>query len=105
MRRVWHALETVIFASRWLLVPFYLGLVAALGHSETDLLLGNLMILVIFSGYENFVSEINVAEQSKDRPKWMGDVDFAGLKLKEWTAVLFAMSERISHSHKTPKSH
>lgn len=45
-------------------------------------LLGNLMIIVIFSGYENFVSVIGVAQESPDRPKWMGDVDFAGLKLK-----------------------
>ena len=105
-------LERFIFASRWVLVPFYVGLVLALillagkyvqefahfagniwSASETDTLLGilglidktllgNLMILVIFSGYENFVSVIGVAENSQDRPKWMGDVDFAGLKLK-----------------------
>ncbi|MBU3738388.1 MAG: TIGR00645 family protein [Rhodoferax sp.] len=105
-------LEKLIFASRWLLVPFYLGLVLALlllaykfaaeflhfgsaiaALSETDTLLGilglidktllgNLLILVIFSGYENFVSLIGVAQDSPDRPRWMGDVDFAGLKLK-----------------------
>ncbi len=105
-------LERFIFASRWVLVPFYVGLVLALmllavkyiqefvhfagsllvaTETETLLgilglidktLLGNLMILVIFSGYENFVSVIGVAEKSQDRPKWMGDVDFAGLKLK-----------------------
>ena len=48
------------------------------GMSETD----TLLILVIFSGYENFVSLIGVAQGSPDRPRWMGDVDFAGLKLK-----------------------
>lgn len=105
-------LEKTIFASRWLLAPFYIGLVMALAllafkfmqeflhfagsiisASETDTLLGilslidktllgNLLILVIFSGYENFVSVIGVAKNSPDRPKWMGGVDFAGLKLK-----------------------
>lgn len=45
-------------------------------------MLGNLLILVIFSGYENFVSMIGIAQGSPDRPRWMGDVDFAGLKLK-----------------------
>ena len=105
-------LERFIFATRWVLVPFYVGLALALmllagkyiqefAHfagsiwvaTETETLLGilglidktllgNLMILVIFSGYENFVSVIGVAEGNKDRPKWMGDVDFAGLKLK-----------------------
>lgn len=104
--------ERLIFASRWILCPFYLGLALGLflllyrfigefvhfAHgiidgSETSTLLGilnlidmtllgNLMIVVIFSGYENFVSKINVAENSPDRPSWMGEVDFAGLKLK-----------------------
>ena len=45
-------------------------------------LLANLLLLVIFSGYENFVSVIGVARRSTDRPKWMGGVDFASLKLK-----------------------
>jgi uncharacterized protein (TIGR00645 family) len=45
-------------------------------------LLANLMILVIFSGYENFVSVIGAAKNSDDRPSWMGEVDFAELKLK-----------------------
>jgi uncharacterized protein (TIGR00645 family) len=105
-------LEKLIFASRWLLAPFYVGLVIAtfllaikfctevfhfacvfIQLDETHMLLdilglidmtllGNLMILVIFSGYENFVSKIGVASHSVDRPSWMGEVDFAGLKLK-----------------------
>lgn len=105
-------IEAFIFSSRWILALFYVGLVFALfglgikfiQHfyhfgmelfylNDTDTLLGilglvdmtllgNLMIIVIFSGYENFVSVIGVAQESPDRPKWMGDVDFAGLKLK-----------------------
>ncbi len=45
-------------------------------------LLGNLMLIVIFAGYENFVSKIKVSEDSEDRPAWMGSVDFSGLKMK-----------------------
>ncbi|MDR0912994.1 MAG: YqhA family protein, partial [Methanobrevibacter sp.] len=44
-------------------------------------LLGNLILLVTFSGYENFVSKINPAKDHKDRPTWMGNLDFSGLKL------------------------
>jgi uncharacterized protein (TIGR00645 family) len=107
-----NALESFIFNSRWILAVFYFVLALALAElaikflqdfyhlttdiftlSETDTLLGilglvdmtmlaNLLILVIFSGYENFVSVIGIAQDSPDRPKWMGEVDFAGLKLK-----------------------
>ncbi|MDX1915171.1 MAG: TIGR00645 family protein [Methylophilus sp.] len=106
-----HILETVIFRSRWLMAPMYLGLVGGLvillvkfgqeflhivmhlaeaTEQETVLsllalvditLVGNLLIMVIFSGYENFVSKIDTAN-SEDRPDWMGKVDYAGLKLK-----------------------
>ena len=44
-------------------------------------LTGNLLIMVIFSGYKKFVSKINV-EKHEDKPQWMGVVDFSGLKLK-----------------------
>jgi uncharacterized protein (TIGR00645 family) len=44
-------------------------------------LVANLLIMVIFSGYENFVSKIDVANH-EDRPDWMGKVDYSGLKLK-----------------------
>lgn len=44
-------------------------------------LLGNLTLLVMFVGYENFVSRLDTAEGA-DRPEWLGKVDFAGLKLK-----------------------
>ena len=45
-------------------------------------LIGNLVLMVIFAGYENFVSKIGVADDSEDKPSWMGKVDFSGLKLK-----------------------
>jgi uncharacterized protein (TIGR00645 family) len=105
------AVEAVLFASRWILAPLYLGMVLALAvilivfvrelvtelahissmHGEQAILLalslidlsltGNLLLIVIFSGYENFVSKIHVGEH-EDRPSWMGTVDFAGLKIK-----------------------
>lgn len=45
-------------------------------------LLSNLILIVLFAGYENFVSKIEVADKSVDRPAWMGHVDFSGLKIK-----------------------
>jgi uncharacterized protein (TIGR00645 family) len=110
MKAIEHFLETFLFASRWLLAPFYLGLVGAIvvmiwyfglefihlvrvllageGHlvvgvlSLVDLvLLANLLIIIIFAGYENFVSKINTGD-NEDRPDWMGHVDFADLKMK-----------------------
>jgi uncharacterized protein (TIGR00645 family) len=106
-----HAVEKLIFASRWLLAPLYLSMVLALllllwvfmhelvsafGHFNTinaegsillalsliDLsLTANLLLIVMFAGYENFVSKLHIAEH-EDRPSWMGTVDFAGLKIK-----------------------
>lgn len=104
--------EKAIFRARWLLAPMYVGLIlvlAALAYKFVveitilfihiaqnndhefilDLLglldlvlLGNLILIVLFAGYENFVSKIEAAEESVDRPNWMGTVDFSGLKIK-----------------------
>jgi len=106
-----RTLELGLFMSRWLMAPFYVGLVATLimllvvfvhelimsvpkvataGPEDVILtvldlidlsLAGNLVLIVIFSGYENFVSKINVAG-NEDRPSWMGTLDFSGLKIK-----------------------
>lgn len=45
-------------------------------------LLANLILIVIFAGYENFVSRLSVADDHVDKPAWMGHVDFSGLKIK-----------------------
>lgn len=104
--------ERFLFASRWILSPIYLILIlvlllilgkfiidtvefisimTTLTNNEwiihilelLDLsLLANLVLIVAFSGYENFVSKIDVAEDHVDRPSWMGHLDFSGLKLK-----------------------
>ncbi len=97
MKPIEHLLEVLIFNSRWLLAPFYLGLVVGIGMllvkfvqelvhavpnifsaSESEVVLAvlalvdlslvaNLLLIVIFSGYENFVSKINT-EGHEDRP-------------------------------------
>jgi uncharacterized protein (TIGR00645 family) len=107
-----QVVEKVLFGGRWLLAPLYVGLllslvpliyrffiefihlmegIATLEMQQITLkilelldvvLLGNLIIIVIFAGYENFVSKINVAADSVDRPHWMGRVDYSGLKIK-----------------------
>ena len=111
MKQIEHALEMFMFGSRWLLVPFYMGLVGGIalllvkfikafialvptvltGDSGAALLgilslvditlVANLLIIIIFAGYENFVSKINTGD-SEDRPDWMGHVSFSDLKLK-----------------------
>jgi uncharacterized protein (TIGR00645 family) len=45
-------------------------------------LVASLLLIIIFSGYENFVSKILHTENHIDRPEWMGKVDFSGLKIK-----------------------
>ena len=104
-------LERWLVASRWLLAPFFVGLALAvivllikfvqefihlagraLAMSEAEAILailslvdialtGALVMIVIFSGYENFVSRI---DHTADRnwPEWMGSIDFTALKIK-----------------------
>ena len=112
-----RSIERIIFASRWLLAPFYVGLVAALfvvfikfaqelyhfvAHplraTEAETILGvltlidltftgSLIVIVIFSGYENFVSKIDV-EETGDWPEWMSKIDFSGLKMKLMSSIV-----------------
>ena len=116
MRKIEHAIETIIFQSRWILAPIYLGLAFCLllllihfckqlfgfvlqiwVATESDVILGvlslidlaftaNLVLIVIFSGYENFVSKFEAGDQS--RPEWMTKVDFGGLKQKLMTSIV-----------------
>jgi uncharacterized protein (TIGR00645 family) len=111
MKQVELMLEHFMFASRWLLVPFYIGLVGAValllvkfsnafmgllpvifaGDNNAALLgiltlvditlVANLLLIIIFAGYENFVSKIDTGD-NEDRPDWMGHVGFSDLKLK-----------------------
>ncbi|CAM3481689.1 MULTISPECIES: TIGR00645 family protein [Psychrobacter] len=110
-------LEKTIFNSRWILAPFYLGLVLGIillfvkfvqktfmmfntvfSASVSDVivnilvlvdlsLVASLLLIIIFSGYEIFVSKIDTGDHV-DRPSWMGKVDFSGLKLKVIGAIV-----------------
>jgi len=117
-------LERTLFASRWMLAPFYLGLVASLAallvqfgrelvhlfhhmtasqvqgnglssEAQTTIyvlslidivLMANLVIMVVLSGYENSVSRLNVV--SEDRPSWLGKLDASGLKQKVFNSIV-----------------
>ena len=109
--------ERVLFACRWLLAPFYaalgIGIVVLLvkllqelvhfvlhmwSATESQIILGvltlvdlsftaSLLIIVMFSGYENFVSKIDHTDH-KDWPESMGTIDFTGLKLKLMSSIV-----------------
>jgi uncharacterized protein (TIGR00645 family) len=115
--KIEYALETLVFASRWILAPFYLGLALSLvvllikflgelyhiaAHAftatESEVILGvlalvdltltgSLLVIVIFSGYENFVSKIDHSGH-RDWPEWMGTIDFGALKLKLLSSIV-----------------
>ena len=111
-----RALERLLFSCRWLLAPLYLGLALALialgikffqeafhvvvtiGSLREDqlvlivltlidiVLVGSLIVMVMFSGYENFVSRIDVAEGEK--LGWLGKLDAGTLKLKVAASIV-----------------
>src|SRR5437667_11301747 len=117
LKRIEDGFESLIFNSRWLMAPFYFGLVVSLavlllkfcmilwefiahapGSKESDIILGvlslidvsltgNLILIVVFSGYENFVSKIDPGGHP-DWPDWMTKVDFAGLKQKLLASIV-----------------
>jgi len=110
-------LERLLFACRWLLAPLYLGLSLALialaikffqeaFHvfsqvmvlAEADLVLtvlamidlalvGSLIVMVMFSGYENFVSRID-HDAGTDAPAWLSKIDSGTLKLKVAASIV-----------------
>ncbi|MCE2882833.1 MAG: TIGR00645 family protein [Planctomycetaceae bacterium] len=119
-----NLLERVLFGSRWILAPFYLGLVFSMvallvqfgremlhlfehmigattvggtlsSEAQTTIyvlslidivLMANLVIMVVLSGYENSVSRLNVV--SEDRPSWLGKLDASGLKQKVFNSIV-----------------
>jgi uncharacterized protein (TIGR00645 family) len=116
-RAVERNIERVIFASRWLLAPMFLGLAVALAvyvlrffvelwHvvqlafrlDDVNMLLavlslvdaalvGSLLAMVIISGYENFVSHIDT-EGKSDRLSWFGKLDAGSLKIKLASSIV-----------------
>ncbi|ABI73482.1 MULTISPECIES: TIGR00645 family protein [Shewanella] len=109
--------ERLMYASRWIMAPIYLGLsliLFALGIKffqeifhiipnifsikEVDLVLitlsliditlvGGLLIMVMFSGYENFVSQLDVGENS-EKLNWLGKMDAGSLKNKVAASIV-----------------
>jgi len=122
--KIENLIESSIFRSRWLLAPLYIGLALSLillavkfvqefihivpgmiSASENDLVLSilslvdmalvaNLVLMVVFAGYENFVSKIDVADHP-DRPGWMGKVDMSGLKIRLIASIVAISSIQI----------
>jgi uncharacterized protein (TIGR00645 family) len=112
-----HPLSWLIFSSRWLQVPLYLGLIVAQGvyvvlfvkelihliHGATSLseqlimlavlglidvvMISNLLIMVIVGGYETFVSRLNL-KNHPDQPEWLSHVNASVLKVKLAMAII-----------------
>ena len=110
-------LERTMYAARWILAPIYLGLSLALvalgikffqelfhilpnilSIKESDLILvvlalidvalvGGLMVMVMFSGYENFVSRLDI-EGDSEKLSWLGKVDSGSLKNKVAASIV-----------------
>ena len=116
--RYTRPLEGLIFWSRWLQAPLYVGLIIAqavyvyqfgveLTHlvakigslSDTEIMLivlglidvvmiANLLIMVIIGGYETFVSRLDELEHHPDQPEWLSHVNAGVLKVKLATALI-----------------
>jgi len=112
-----RSIEKLLFASRWILAPVYLGMSLALvalgvkffqevfhvlGHiwamKESDMVLtilamidmvlvASLVVMVMFSGYENFVSRIDIDEDT-EKLGWLGKLDAGTLKLKVAASIV-----------------
>jgi uncharacterized protein (TIGR00645 family) len=117
MKKTEAFFESLMFMSRWLLAPFFFGLIVAIvamlvkfgkqlfallmmlasgGEYEIIVavlslidtaLIASLLLIIAFSGYENFVSKIGVGDH-EDRPAWMGKVGFSDLKIKLMGAIV-----------------
>lgn len=112
MKKIESAFEHLLFSSRWLLAPVYLGLVIAMGvllfkfgkqvwllldklgsATDAEIIIGvlslvdvalvmSLLVIIILSSYENFVSKMDDLHEHQDRPEWMGHIGFSDLKIK-----------------------
>ncbi|CRM01032.1 putative membrane protein [Pseudomonas sp. 31 R 17] len=110
-------IENTMYAARWLLAPIYLGLslgllilaikffqeiihvipnIFSLLESEVILLLlslidmalvGGLLVMVMISGYENFVSQLDI-DENKEKLNWLGTMDSSSLKMKVAASIV-----------------
>ncbi|MDD5269186.1 MAG: TIGR00645 family protein [Methylococcales bacterium] len=122
--KIEKSLERMMYASRWLLAPIYMGLSLALfalsvkffqelfhflphilevGESDLTLiilnlidlsLVGSLIVIVMFSGYENFVSQMNICD-SAEKLDWLGEHDYGSLKMKVAASIVAISSIRL----------
>lgn len=122
--RIEHFLEKVMYASRWIMAPVFLGmslilLVLAVKFFQElyhfiphildvdegqvilklltfiDLtLVGSLTLIVMFSGYENFVSRLDIGADA-EKLDWLGTHDYGSLKLKVATSIVAISSIRL----------
>lgn len=111
MKSVEHRVERILYAFRWFLAPVYLGLglalltltvkfylelyemvIRLLTVKEEDLVLsllslidmvlvGNLLVMVMLAGYENFVSHFDL-HIDQERLRWLGKLDWGSLKMR-----------------------
>jgi uncharacterized protein (TIGR00645 family) len=118
MKNLEQFIENIILASRWILVVFFLGLTAALGlyavsflrklweyfskvmvldEAEAILkilslidacLVASLVVMVIISGYENFVSRFDNVNEKNAELSWLGKIDAASLKIKVASTIV-----------------
>jgi uncharacterized protein (TIGR00645 family) len=116
-RKVELAMERILYASRWVLAPVYLGMSLALCAiaikffqelyhflpnillvSESEMVLklltlidltlvSSLTIIVMFSGYENFVSQMDI-EEDTEKLDWLGSHDYGSLKMKVASSIV-----------------
>jgi uncharacterized protein (TIGR00645 family) len=118
MKHLEHLIESIILASRWILVIFFLGLTVALGlyaitflkklweyvvnvgmMDDTDAILkilalidaalvASLVVMVIISGYENFVSRFDNVDEKSVELSWLGKIDASSLKIKVASTIV-----------------
>ena len=116
LRHTERLVERLLFATRWIAAPIYVGLAVALllvlakfvvsvvelardfGGNLDHLIVGilglvdlslvaNLVLMVMLAGYENFVSRLDLADHP-DRPGWMGRIGFGEIKLKLLASIV-----------------
>jgi uncharacterized protein (TIGR00645 family) len=116
-QQIESSIERLMYASRWILAPIYAGMsivllalfikfFAELYHfipqilemSETNFILtlltlidltlvGSLIVLIMFSGYENFVSRLDIATTT-EKLDWLGTHDYASMKIKVASSIV-----------------
>lgn len=117
LEKIEHSLEKLMYGSRWLLAPIYGGLSLALfaifikffqelfhflphifeiAESELILMLlglidltlvASLILIIMFSGYENFVSHLDI-DEATEKLDWLGTHDYGSLKMKVASSIV-----------------